>query len=309
MGKHSKKGFTLVELMVVIAIMGILATVAVPNTMGVIERARERIDVLKLFYLRDALNRALVESEYALSDSPYLSQGNANEKKAKNSKLTELLTKPSGVNIFVMELKPGQPANFQGAHAFANESSNMSQLIEHGGTWYDALKEAGFKGVADIVALRWEAEGTYTKTVTNSQGVQEEKTYKIGIDSLAKRDGKKGTIKDYDSFYAKKYGNDWRTYPKNPLFTSRELNYGKIAGLDAITSQKIGNKTNITNYRLTLNVQWTGRNPNSRSVEVALIPNGAAIMSDDNGRGSAFLTDHGVCFSTYGPIGCADYKY
>lgn len=40
-----KKGFTLIELIVVIAILGILATVAIPQINGVQERAREQADI------------------------------------------------------------------------------------------------------------------------------------------------------------------------------------------------------------------------------------------------------------------------
>ena len=85
----------------------------------------------------------------------------------------------------------------------------------------------------------------------------------------------------------------------------KELNYGKAAGLDAITSQG----SNKTNYRLTMAFQWTGGDENSHSIEVALLPNGAKMRKKSNGRGGAFRTDNGVCFSTYGNIGCADYKY
>ena len=78
---RSKRGFTLIEVMVVTIIMGVLATIAVPNVFGVIERARERIDLLKLFYLKDAINRALVEDEAALYNSAYLSEGSEKDQK------------------------------------------------------------------------------------------------------------------------------------------------------------------------------------------------------------------------------------
>ena len=80
----AKRGFTLIELMVVISVMGILASIALPNVFGVVERSRQRIDLLRLFYLRDAIDRALIESEFALYNSNFLSQGD--EKTQKNNK-------------------------------------------------------------------------------------------------------------------------------------------------------------------------------------------------------------------------------
>ena len=279
--KRNKQGFTLIEVMIVIVIMGILATIAVPNTYGVIERVRENIDKLKLFYLRDALNRSLVENELAMFDSPYLSQGSEKDQKTNKNKLDSLLKQPSGVTLFVYEVKPGAPANIQASHGYANDGANMSRLIGDGGTWYYALKESGFEGVADIVAYRLD-KGNDTN---------------IGNDKN----------KSAQSFNIEQYGY-WRTFPKTPLFVSREMNYGKSCGLVGITSQTIGKNTNTTNYRLTMSVQWTNRDPDSRSVEVAFIPNGG-IMNDGTGHGSAFMTEHGVCFSTYGPSGCANYRY
>ena len=58
---NSKRGITLMELMVVIAIMGILSTVAVPKLFGAGEKAREKIDLMKLYDLRNAINLALIE--------------------------------------------------------------------------------------------------------------------------------------------------------------------------------------------------------------------------------------------------------
>ncbi|WP_217650346.1 hypothetical protein, partial [Fibrobacter sp. UWCM] len=51
----------------------------------------------------------------------------------------------------------------------------------------------------------------------------------------------------------------------------------------------------------------SGRDEHSQSVEVALIP--ASAIMWENGKGGALRSDYGVCFSTYGDAGCADYNY
>jgi prepilin-type N-terminal cleavage/methylation domain-containing protein len=267
-----KSGFTLIEVMVVITVMGLLAMIGVPNLMGLIEKSREKIDVLKLYYLRDALDRALVESETALTNSPYISgEKDADKKKELIDKLNTSLAGQSGVALFVIELKGGIEANIQGAHSSANNSVNMCQLIGNGGTWYNALKEAGFEGVADIVAVRLQTKD----------------------DNGLKDYAKKNDLSN-ESYYVKKDAQGWsRTIPKKPIFISKAMNEGKVKD---------------SNYRLTMSFQWTGGNASSRSVEVALLPNGKQ-MRDNKGAGSAFRTDHGVCFSTYGPSGCKNFKY
>ena len=88
MQNKCKHGFTLIEVMVVIIIMGFLAGILVPIALGAIERSRENIDRMKLFYLREALNRALVENEDALFNSAFVTSG---DKAAGN--LSKLKTK------------------------------------------------------------------------------------------------------------------------------------------------------------------------------------------------------------------------
>ena len=54
---RSDQGFTLLELMIVLAIMGVLITIAVPNLQNSITRAREAVLRENLFQIRDALDQ------------------------------------------------------------------------------------------------------------------------------------------------------------------------------------------------------------------------------------------------------------
>ena len=258
-----KKGFTLIEVMVVITIIGIISTIAVPTMFGLVEKSKEKIDLLKLFYLRDALDRALVADAGALSNVSYISdEKDADKRKNRGDSLTRALS-GKGVALFVIELHNGLSINIQGSHGSANNDVNMCQLIGSGGIYYDALNEAGFEGVADIVAAR--------------------------LNPQKGKDGKLEWQKEGNAFTSISYWSDkfsktdYRTAPKKTLFISKALNVGKVND----------------NTRYTLNVRWINGTEKSKSVDVYLLPNGAAW----NG---AFRTDHGVCFST-NPAGCASY--
>ena len=59
--RRSRKGFTLVELIVVIAILGVLAAIIVPTTLHFVNQGREEAANSDLTAVRDALNAGLTE--------------------------------------------------------------------------------------------------------------------------------------------------------------------------------------------------------------------------------------------------------
>ena len=231
---QSRRGVTILELMVVFAIMGFLATVGVPKFFGVAEKTREKVDLMKLYYLRDALNKALIEDLDAFSKYTPTKESKANPTALANN-LDAGLGSSRGATLFVIELHNSYSINVQGSHSLANNSIkvngqnqeiNICKMIGNGGTWYNALNEARFEGVADIIAAR--LAGTESKGGNN-----------------------------FTSYpYTNSKGTFYRTAPVQPLFISRALNQGKIAD----------------NTRYTMSVQWSP-GQEGFSVEVFLIPN------------------------------------
>lgn len=66
--KKSKKGFTLIELVVVIAILGILAAILIPVIGGFITRANDAANEANARSLYGAIAMALTDQNHGLSD-------------------------------------------------------------------------------------------------------------------------------------------------------------------------------------------------------------------------------------------------
>ena len=56
-----RKGFTLIEIMIVVVILALLATLVVPNIIGQGERAKQKIVCVQMKSLKDALDSFKIE--------------------------------------------------------------------------------------------------------------------------------------------------------------------------------------------------------------------------------------------------------
>jgi len=146
--RHS--GFTLVEIMVVIVIMGILAVVAVPKLFGMIEKSREKTDLAWLFYLRNAVEHQLAAQGYD-SNAMTSASASGSEQYYNWTTVSEWLKDKSGMVLFRVERR-SQPkqANettywFAGGHLSSGEAYGS-------GFFYDIMNEMGwgeiFKGLS-----------------------------------------------------------------------------------------------------------------------------------------------------------------
>ena len=142
---NSKRGITLMELMVVIAIMGILSTVAVPKLFGAGEKAREKIDLMKLYDLRNAINLALIEDIDAMTNYTPIKNLNGDQRNALNNTLQNGLSYDGGATLFVIELHRDYAINVQNSHNNANNKYNVSAMIGYDMRTGRQIWKTGFK--------------------------------------------------------------------------------------------------------------------------------------------------------------------
>ncbi len=147
---RGKRGFTIIELMVVIVIINLLSGVALPQLTGYIERTKERIDMMSLFNIKNAFERGLYELEGA-GNSAITSQemhtasgiGGPNSPAA----IAETYLKQKR-GIILIEINLNKCLDKDGRNEF-KIGTPLVDSYRKGSFYYDILESAGFARIAD----------------------------------------------------------------------------------------------------------------------------------------------------------------
>ncbi len=146
-----KSGFTLVEIMVVIVIMGILAGVAVPKLFGLIEKTKEKNDLLHLFYIKKAFERSLVQIEAhddgstSSNNDTYGFTGDFADNTIQN-----YLANSKGRGLILLNINLGDKVNNKGEACYM--IGDLKPSSYNNGFYRDILNESGFELVASKLA-------------------------------------------------------------------------------------------------------------------------------------------------------------
>lgn len=134
---RSQKGFTLVEMLVVIAIIAILVAMLVPTVMGTTKKAQAAADAANLKITLDMMNTQLLDhndiEEIAKEVKP------AESKYAPGARIRILYTKPCFVDTYYVD----PTGHYYGIKYLADIASNGNSKISIGkpvslGEWYEA---------------------------------------------------------------------------------------------------------------------------------------------------------------------------
>ena len=100
---NNRKGFTLIELIIVIAILGILAAIAVPKYSGMREKAKSAVDLETLNHMNKSIELYYIENkevypvdEATLKTALKLSYSSSDDLSPQNTKMFFVYNKNTG---------------------------------------------------------------------------------------------------------------------------------------------------------------------------------------------------------------------
>jgi len=185
---QNRSGFTLVEVMVVVVIMGILAAVAIPNVFGLIEKAKEKTDLAWLFYLRNAIDHQIAAHGANFSSMTGASSTGGDVYYDWNT-ASDWLKDKSGFPLFRVETRANKKYS-AGETTYYFDIGHMAygSAGYTSGIFYDAMNELGwgniFKNIKNGKYYTFSGPFFTSKALTRSYGeggVSNENRYHLRI--------------------------------------------------------------------------------------------------------------------------------
>ena len=129
MKKMNKKGFTIVELVIVIAVIAILSAVLIPTFSGVVDNAKKTAAVAdaKAAYQNYLYNAANAGEDAAADDFIYVAEANKMYVVIKNGQIFETTVDNKTVNVFGSEAEAATAAGFaEGAYEILEDNGAVA---------------------------------------------------------------------------------------------------------------------------------------------------------------------------------------
>jgi len=221
--RYYKKGFSLIEIMVVIVIMGILASVGVPKLFGTIEKTKEKNDLVWLYHIRDAFDRALVQ-EGALEN--FLTKNENGQENKGLKTVTHLLNDKAGMIAFQYKMQLGSKPGSRNIIRYCQGDLTDQSAYQPGSLLFDALAELGLGKIiatmpsaGNINNMEWNFQMFTSKAMNDGDNKQIRIRFKNGSHGKTDLVPSDPTIMvwvggDYNKPYKGKYGTCFSTEPQ-----------------------------------------------------------------------------------------------
>ena len=153
LGKSSKKGFTLVELIVVLVILAVLAAMLVPALIGYIDRAKKEKEFQAASTVYAAV-QALATEAYGKDKILYEGQGDDDDAEVYDKFTIAEVTKLTGVDVHAIQFSvKGEDKTID-----MYTIKDIAVQFKDGETWYTYTIQDGTWGTTDTSEYSGDAE-------------------------------------------------------------------------------------------------------------------------------------------------------
>ncbi len=135
---RNKKGFTLIEMLVVIAIIAVLVSIIIPTVTAATEKAKAAADAANLRTILGVMNSVLITKEMTIEEAAS-NYDDPESKLIPGAKMYVLYTTPGVIDVYYKD----DAGNYYGLKYLSDLAQNGSTTLEPivtidttGATWY-----------------------------------------------------------------------------------------------------------------------------------------------------------------------------